>query len=74
MIKKNILMYAGAAILLIVLFFSFFSGGIIDVGNGIAVLLSLVLILSAININYQAQILKTLKSMQNRTDSEDDLQ
>ena len=64
---KRILLYGLllAVVLLAGMNYKFFSQQINDIGIGVPLLLLLVLLVLIINTIYQAQILKTLKSMQN---------
>ena len=67
---KRILLYGLilAAVLLAGINYKFFAQQINDIGIGVPLLLLLVLLVLIINTIYQAQILKTLKSMQNPED------
>ena len=69
---KRILLYGLllAAVLLAGMNYKFFAQQINDVGIGVPLLVLLVLLVLIINTIYQAQILKTLKSMQNDPDNE----
>lgn len=69
---KRILLYGLllAAVLLAGMNYKFFAQQINDVGIGVPLLLLLVLLVLIINTIYQAQILKTLKSMQNPEDDQ----
>lgn len=69
---KRILLYGLllAAVLLAGMNYKFFAQRINDVGIGVPLLVLLVLLVLIINTIYQAQILKTLKSMQNDPDNE----
>ena len=64
---KRILLYGLllAVVLLAGMNYKFFAQQINDIGIGVPLLLLLVLLVLIINTIYQAQILKTLKSMQN---------
>ena len=70
---KRILLYGLllAVVLLAGMNYKFFAQQINDIGIGVPLLVLLVLLVLIINTIYQAQILKTLKSIQN---SEDDQQ
>jgi len=70
---KRILLYGLllALVLLAGMNYKFFAQQINDIGIGVPLLVLLVLLVLIINTIYQAQILKTLKSIQN---SEDDQQ
>ena len=67
---KRILLYGLilAAVLLAGINYKFFAQQINDIGIGVPLLLLLVLLVLIINTIYQAQILKTLKSIQNPED------
>lgn len=67
---KRILLYGLllAAVLLAGMNYKFFAQQINDIGIGVPLLLLLVLLVLIINTIYQAQILKTLKSIQNLED------
>lgn len=67
---KRILLYGLllAAVLLAGMNYKFFAQQINDIGIGVPLLLLLVLLVLIINTIYQAQILKTLKSIQNPED------
>ena len=67
---KRILLYGLilAAVLLSGINYKFFAQQINDIGIGVPLLLLLVLLVLIINTIYQAQILKTLKSIQNPED------
>lgn len=67
---KRILLYGLilAAVLLAGINYKFFAQQINDIGIGVPLLLLLVLLVLIINTIYQAQILKTLKSIQNLED------
>ena len=67
---KRILLYCLllAAVLLAGMNYKFFAQQINDIGIGVPLLLLLVLLVLIINTIYQAQILKTLKSIQNPED------
>ena len=69
---KRILLYGLllAAVLLAGMNYKFFAQQINDVGIGVPLLVLLVLLVLIINTIYQAQILKTLKSMQNPEDDQ----
>ena len=69
---KRILLYGLllAAVLLAGMNYKFFAQQINDIGIGVPLLLLLVLLVLIINTIYQAQILKTLKSMQDDSDNE----
>ena len=69
---KRILLYGLllAVVLLAGMNYKFFAQQINDIGIGVPLLLLLVLLVLIINTIYQAQILKTLKSMQNDSDNE----
>ena len=69
---KRILLYGFllAAVLLAGMNYKFFAQQINDVGIGVPLLVLLVLLVLIINTIYQAQILKTLKSMQNPEDDQ----
>lgn len=69
---KRILLYGLllAVVLLAGMNYKFFAQHINDIGIGVPLLLLLVLLVLIINTIYQAQILKTLKSMQDDSDNE----
>ena len=69
---KRILLYGLilAAVLLAGINYKFFAQQINDIGIGVPLLLLLVLLVLIINTIYQAQILKTLKSMKNPEDDQ----
>ena len=69
---KRILLYGLilAAVLLAGINYKFFAQQINDIGIGVPLLLLLVLLVLIINTIYQAQILKTLKSIQNPEDDQ----
>ena len=69
---KRILLYGLllAAVLLAGMNYKFFAQQINDVGIGVPLLVLLALLVLIINTIYQAQILKTLKSMQNPEDDQ----
>ena len=69
---KRILLYGLllAVVLLAGMNYKFFAQQINDIGIGVPLLLLLVLLVLIINTIYQAQILKTLKSMQDESDNE----
>lgn len=69
---KRILLYGLllAVVLLAGMNYKFFAQQINDIGIGVPLLLLLVLLVLIINTIYQAQILKTLKSMQDDSDNE----
>ena len=64
---KKILVYGLilAAVLLAGINYKFFANELNNIGIGVPLLLLLVLLVLIINAIYQAQILKTLRSMQN---------
>ena len=69
---KKILLYGLilAAVLLAGINYKFFAQQINDIGIGVPLLVLLVLLVLIINTIYQAQILKTLKSIQNPEDDQ----